>query len=124
MVSMPVHDWRPGDRVVSIARNSPSSPIGIGILQRTILDKAIILWDDGSQTTERLIDLIFAGFDTDTDIKNADSVFGQSQGSWWGDDVILSKTNLTLINAKLQREIEEQQEQVAINRSLLSGVFK
>jgi hypothetical protein len=122
MVSMPVHDWRPGDRVVSIARNSPSSPIGIGILQRTILDKAIILWDDGSQTTERLIDLIFAGFDTD--IKNADSAFGQSQGSWWGDDIILSETNLPLINAKLQREIEEQQEQVAINRSLLSGVFK
>ena len=121
---MPVHDWRPGDRVVSIARNSPSSPIGIGILQRTILDKAIILWDDGSQTTERLIDLIFAGFDTDTDVKKADSVFGQSQGSWWGDDVILSETNLTLINAKLQREMEEQREQVAINRSLLSGVFK
>ena len=68
---MPVHDWRPGDRVVSIARNSPSSPIGIGILQRTILDKAIILWEDGMQTTERLDDLIFAGFDTDKDIKNA-----------------------------------------------------
>ncbi len=50
---MPVHDWRPGDRVVSIARNSPSSPIGIGILQRTILDKAIILWD-GRERNGRL----------------------------------------------------------------------
>tara|TARA_R110000824_G_scaffold154469_2_gene326575 strand:+ start:641 stop:1015 length:375 start_codon:yes stop_codon:yes gene_type:complete len=124
MVSMPVHDWRPGDRVVSIARNTPTSPIGVGILQRTILDKAIILWDDGSQTTERLIDLIFAGFDTNKDIKDAESVFGQSQGSWWGDDIILSETNLPLIDAKLQREIQEQQEQIAITRSLLSGVFK
>ena len=121
---MPVHDWRPGDRVVSIARNTPTSPIGVGILQRTILDKAIILWDDGSQTTERLIDLIFAGFDTNKDIKDAESVFGQSQGSWWGDDIILSETNLPLIDAKLQREIQEQQEQIAITRSLLSGVFK
>lgn len=121
---MPVHDWRPGDRVVSIARNSPSSQIGIGIIQRTILDKAVIIWEDGSQTTERLIDLIFAGFDTNKDIKKAESVFGQSQGSWWGDDIILNETNLPLINSKLQREIEDEQEQVAINRSLLSGVFK
>tara|TARA_R110002110_G_scaffold395652_2_gene610275 strand:+ start:350 stop:724 length:375 start_codon:yes stop_codon:yes gene_type:complete len=124
MVSMPVHDWRPGDRVVSLARNSPTSPIGVGILQRTILDKAIILWEDGMQTTERLEDLIFAGFDTNKDIKTAESAFGQSQGSWWGDDIILSETNLPLIDSKLQREIQEQQEQIAITRSLISGVFK
>ena len=61
---MPViHDWRPGDRVASIAVREPLAQTGLGTIQRVILDKAVVLWDDGEQSMERLPDLIIGGFD-------------------------------------------------------------
>ena len=56
------HDWRPGDRVVSIAVRESVAETGLGTIQRVLLDRAIILWDDGEQSEERLQDLIIAGF--------------------------------------------------------------
>ena len=59
-----VHDWRPGDRIASIAVKEPTAKTGLGTVQRVVLDKAIVVWDDGKQSQERLQDLIYGGNDS------------------------------------------------------------
>lgn len=57
------HDWRIGDRVSSIAVRESVAKTGLGTIQKIILDKALIVWDDGYQSEEYLKHLILAGFD-------------------------------------------------------------
>ena len=59
-----MHDWRVGDRVASIAVRESVGTTGLGTIQRILLTKAIIVWDDGLQSEERLKDLILAGFNS------------------------------------------------------------
>ena len=122
MVGLPVHDWRPGDRVATITVSLSTAKTGLGTIQRVILDKAIVVWDDGKQSTERLIDLILAGHDSSKVILESDSVFGQSDSDWWGDDVILSDVNLELLNAKYQNELKAHDERIQVNKALISGL--
>ena len=127
MVGVPVHDWRPGDRVASIAVSAAIHRTGLGTIQRVILDKAIVVWDDGKQSTERLMDLILAGHDPEKVILKAETVFnagafGQSQGDWWGDDIILSDIELELIQANNERNTLAQKERIAINKALITGL--
>tara|TARA_B100000902_G_scaffold398534_1_gene465661 strand:- start:434 stop:790 length:357 start_codon:yes stop_codon:yes gene_type:complete len=68
------HDWRPGDRVASIAARESIAETGLGTIQRILLDRAIVLWDDSEQSEERLQDLIIAGFNESKIIKNAEDV--------------------------------------------------
>jgi len=71
------HDWRPGDRVVSIAVRESVADTGLGTIQRVLLDRAIVLWDDGEQSEERLKDLIIAGFNEAKLVKKSDThIFG------------------------------------------------
>ncbi len=79
------HDWRPGDRVVSIAVRESVADTGLGTIQRVLLNKAIILWDDGEQSEERLKDLIVAGFNESKLVKKSDEhIFGhRGQKEWW-----------------------------------------
>ncbi len=79
------HDWRPGDRVVSIAVRESVADTGLGTIQRVLLTKAIILWDDGEQSEERLKDLIIAGFNESKLVKKSDEhIFGhRGQKEWW-----------------------------------------
>jgi len=67
------HDWRPGDRVVSIAVRESVADTGLGTIQRVLLDRAIVLWDDGEQSEERLKDLIIAGFNEAKLVKKSDN---------------------------------------------------
>ena len=63
------HDWRPGDRIASIAVRESVAETGLGTIQRVVLEKAIVLWDDGEQSEERLQDLIVAGYDKSKIVK-------------------------------------------------------
>ena len=84
MLSPFTHDWRPGDRVVSIAVRESVADTGLGTIQRVLLERAIVLWDDGEQSEERLKDLIIAGFNESKIVKKADSIFGhRGQKEWW-----------------------------------------
>ena len=38
------HDWRPGDRIASIAVRESVAETGLGTIQRVVLEKAIVLW--------------------------------------------------------------------------------
>jgi|TARA_R110000737_G_scaffold310810_1_gene319633 hypothetical protein len=77
------HDWRPGDRVASIAVRQSVAETGLGTIQRVLLERAIVLWDDGEHSEERLQDLIIAGYDGSKVIKSAET-FGQRGGeTWW-----------------------------------------
>lgn len=71
---MSLHDWRPGDRVASIAVRESIGVTGLGTIQRVILEKAIVLWDDGTQSEERLKDLILAGFNESKVVKESEIV--------------------------------------------------
>jgi len=122
MVSVPVHDWRPGDRVATITVSLSTAKTGLGTIQRVILDKAIIVWDDGKQSTERLIDLIIAGHDPSKIILMAESVFGQPEGAWWGDEVILTDVEMQLLTAKHRNELLAHKERIAVNAALISGL--
>tara|TARA_R100000005_G_C4970865_1_gene183934 strand:+ start:915 stop:1328 length:414 start_codon:yes stop_codon:yes gene_type:complete len=107
------HDWRPGDRVASIAARESIAETGLGTIQRILLDRAIVLWDDGEQSEERLQDLIIAGFNESKIVKNAE-VFGQRGVSdWWqGTSNIQEDTSSELaINERL-----------IINNMLISGI--
>jgi|TARA_R110001606_G_scaffold389857_1_gene556323 hypothetical protein len=107
------HDWRPGDRVASIAVRQSVAQTGLGTIQRVLLDRSIILWDDGEQSEERLQDLIIAGFDKSKVIKAADT-FGQRGGeSWWTGHFNLREdtTSEVAINERL-----------IINQMLISGI--
>ncbi len=108
------HDWRPGDRVVSIAVRESVADTGLGTIQRVLLDRAIVLWDDGEQSEERLKDLIIAGYDGSKVVKKADSQFGhRGGGDWWtGDTYIVEDVSSELaVNERL-----------VVNQMLISGV--
>ena len=107
------HDWRPGDRIASIAVRESLAETGLGTIQRVLLERAVILWDDGEQSEERLKDLIIAGFDESKIIKSAEQ-FGHRGGkSWWsGTPNLLEDTSSEIaINERL-----------IINNMLISGI--
>lgn len=96
------HDWRVGDRVASIAVRESVGKTGLGTIQRILLTKAIVVWDDGMQSEERLQDLILAGF-------NSAKVLESETVSMLGN--ITNEGNLTAIK-----------ERAEINRKLISGL--
>jgi len=77
------HDWRPGDRIVSIAVRESVADTGLGTIQRVLLDRAIVLWDDGEQSEERLKDLIIAGFNESKIVKATEQFGHRGQKEWW-----------------------------------------
>ncbi|MBT4661579.1 MAG: hypothetical protein HOC18_06715 [Candidatus Marinimicrobia bacterium] len=109
------HDWRPGDRVVSIAVRESVADTGLGTIQRVLLDKAIILWDDGEQSEERLQDLIIAGFNPSKIVFSADEHFGhRGQKDWWTG----SSINVT---QDVSSEVAIN-ERLIINQMMISGL--
>ena len=74
------HDWRPGDRVASIAVREAVADTGLGTVQRVLLERAIVLWDDGEQSEERLKDLIIAGFDSSKIVKKSRNIWSSRYG--------------------------------------------
>ena len=109
------HDWRPGDRVVSIAVRESVAETGLGTIQRVLLDRAIILWDDGEQSEERLQDLIIAGFNPSKIVFSADSQFGhRNQKDWWTGSSVKPTEDITSEVAINERLI--------INQMMISGL--
>ena len=112
------HDWRPGDRVASIAVREAVADTGLGTVQRVLLERAIILWDDGEQSEERLKDLIIAGFDSSKIVKKAETFGHQDMDldftdNWWGDAINLEED----ISSELAIN-----ERIVVNQMLISGV--
>jgi hypothetical protein len=113
MLPLFTHDWRPGDRIASIAVRQSVAETGLGTIQRVLLDRAIILWDDGEHSEERLQDLIIAGYDGSKVIKSADT-FGQRGGeSWWTGhfSIIEDPSSEIAIN-----------ERIKVNQMLITGL--
>lgn len=109
------HDWRPGDRVVSIAVRESVAETGLGTIQRVLLDRAIILWDDGEQSEERLQDLIIAGFNPSKIVFSADSQFGhRGQKEWWTGSSVKDTQDISSEVAINERLI--------INQMMISGL--
>ena len=107
------HDWRPGDRVVSIAVRQSVADTGLGTIQRVLLDKAVVLWDDGEQSEERLKDLIIAGFNEEKIVKHADQFGHRGQEDWWSG------------HPNLEEDISSElalNERLIINKMLISGI--
>ena len=112
------HDWRPGDRVVSIAVRESVADTGLGTIQRVLLDRAIVLWDDGEQSEERLKDLIIAGYNESKIVKKTDTYGHQSKDldfnkNWWGGTI------------NLQEDISSElalSDRLVVNQMLISGV--
>ena len=111
------HDWRPGDRIASIAVRESVAETGLGTIQRVMLDKAIVLWDDGEQSEERLQDLIVAGYDSSKIVK--ESEYGQQSSkitldnNWWGTSINLEED----ISSELALN-----DRLVVNQALISGV--
>jgi hypothetical protein len=106
------HDWRPGDRVASIAVRQSVAETGLGTIQRVLLDRAIILWDDGEHSEERLQDLIIAGHDS-SKVLRADT-FGQRGGeSWWTGHFSLIEDPSSQIATN---------ERIKVNQMLITGI--
>ena len=107
------HDWRPGDRIASIAVRQSVAETGLGTIQRVLLDRAIVLWDDGEHSEERLQDLIIAGYDGSKVIKSAET-FGQRGGeTWWTGhfSLVEDPSSQVAIN-----------ERIKINQMLITGI--
>jgi|DEB0MinimDraft_6_1074348.scaffolds.fasta_scaffold06236_3 hypothetical protein len=96
------HDWRVGDRVASIAVRESISKTGLGTIQRILLTKAIVVWDDGMQSEERLQDLILAGFNSAK--------------------VLESETVSMLGNITDEGNLKASKERTEINKKLISGL--
>ena len=112
------HDWRPVDRIASIAVRESVAETGLGTIQRVVLDKAIVLWDDGEQSEERLQDLIIAGYDSSKIIKKADTFGHQDMDlnfddNWWGGAINLEED----ISSELALN-----DRLVVNQMLISGV--
>jgi len=95
-----IHDWRVGDRVASIAVRESVGKTGLGTIQRILLTKAIVVWDDGLQSEERLQDLILAGFNSSK---------------------VLESETLTILG-NITSELNLPKERTAINKSLILGI--
>ena len=107
------HDWRPGDRIVSIAVRESVADTGLGTIQRVLLDKAVVLWDDGEQSEERLKDLIIAGFDESKLVKHADNFGHRGQDELWTG------------HSNLEEDISSElalNDRLIINSMLISGI--
>jgi len=109
------HDWRPGDRVVSIAVRESVADTGLGTIQRVLLDRAIVLWDDGEQSEERLKDLIIAGFNESKIVRfSAEDQFGhRGQKEWW--------TGTSNLVEDISSEIALS-DRLIINNMMISGI--
>jgi|TARA_Y100000310_G_scaffold92011_1_gene89560 hypothetical protein len=108
------HDWRPGDRVVSIAVRESVADTGLGTIQRVLLDRAIILWDDGEQSEERLKDLIIAGFNEEKIVFSADQFGHRGQKEWWTGSSVKDVQDISSEIAINERLI--------INNMMISGI--
>ena len=112
------HDWRPGDRVASIAVREAVADTGLGTVQRVLLERAIVLWDDGEQSEERLKDLIIAGFDSSKIVKKAETFGHQDMDldftdNWWGGAINLEED----ISSELALN-----DRLVVNQALITGV--
>lgn len=111
------HDWRPGDRVASIAVREAVADTGLGTIQRVLLERAIILWDDGEQSEERLKDLIIAGYDKTKILKaeygHQDASSLSHEDNWWGGSINLEED----ISSELAL-----QDRLLVNQMLITGV--
>ena len=111
------HDWRPGDRIASIAVRESVADTGLGTIQRVLLDKAIVLWDDGEQSEERLKDLIIACYDESKIVKKSE--YGQQgtkitlDNNWWGSAINLEED----VSSELALS-----DRLVVNQMLISGV--
>ena len=83
----------------------------------SLLDKAIVLWDDGEQSEERLKDLIIAGYDESKIVKKSE--YGHQgtkitlDNNWWGSAINLEED----ISSELALN-----DRLIINQMLLSGI--
>ena len=93
-----VHDWRPGDRIASIAVKEPTAKTGLGTVEIGVLYKAIVVWGDRKKSQERLQDLIYVGNELSKIILDAESVEQQ-----------------------IRDELKSTSERVAVNRTLIAG---
>ena len=78
-----------------------------------LLERAIVLWDDGEHSEERLQDLIIAGYDGSKVIKSAET-FGQRGGeTWWTGhfSLVEDPSSQVAIN-----------ERIKINQMLITGI--
>ncbi|MBW1821529.1 MAG: hypothetical protein JRI92_07155 [Deltaproteobacteria bacterium] len=107
------HDWRPGDRVASIAARESIAETGLGTVQRILLDRAIVLWDDGEQSEERLKDLIIAGFNESKIVKKSEVFGNRGGGDWWA--------GTTNVREDTSSELAIN-ERLIINNMLISGI--
>jgi|TARA_B110000444_G_C18765696_1_gene559869 hypothetical protein len=95
-----LHDWRVGDRVASIAVRESVGKTGLGTIQRILLEKAVIVWDDGYQSEERLKDLILAGFNSSK---------------------VLESETLSM-TGNITTELKNPKERTNVNAKLISGL--
>ncbi len=107
------HDWRPGDRIVSIAARESVADTGLGTIQRVLLDKAVILWDDGEQSEERLQDLIIAGFNESKIVKDSEQYGHRGGSDWW--------SGFSNLEEDTSSELAIN-ERLIINNMLISGI--
>jgi len=108
-----VHDWQPGDRIASIAVSEPTAKTGLGTVQRVIMDRVIVVWDDGKQSVERIQDLIYGGYDKSKIILKAES--------WWDEGKITANVELSHIDSQIKTEISAAKERIKVNRNLIAG---
>ena len=82
------------------------------IIQRIILNKAVVVWDDRKQSVERLQDLIYGGYDESKVILKSE---------WYGDgyDGLYLSTNL---QKQISDDFSKNTERIAVNRFLISGL--
>ena len=107
------HDWRPGDRVVWIWVRGYVAPTGLCNKQRVLLERAIVLWDDGEQSEERLKDLIIAGFNEEKIIKKSEAFGHRGQKDWFQGHYHLRED----ISSELAIN-----ERLIINNMMISGI--
>jgi len=107
----PSRDWRPGDRIASIAVQEPTYKTGLGTVQRITLNQAIVVWDDGKQSIERLQDLIYAGTDNSKIVLKSD---------WYGDSYV--GTDDKSLQRQIKSDLEQTSERVKVNQTLLAGL--
>ena len=113
------HDWRPGDRIASIAVRESFAETGLGTIQRVMLNKAVVLWDDGEQSEERLQDLIIAGYDKSKIVSKSADTFGHQnmdldfKNNWWGGTINLEED----VSSELALN-----DRLVVNQALISGI--
>ena len=101
--------------MVSIAVRESVADTGLGTIQRVLLDRAVVLWDDGEQSEERLKDLIIAGFNEEKIVKKTEEhIFGhRGQKEWW--------SGYSHLKEDISSELA-MNDRLIINSMLISGI--